>query len=37
LNWSATLQSVGTIVLLRITGLAALDTCGVIPPQVIVP
>ena len=30
----ATLQSVGTVAPLRITGLATLDTCGV-PPQVV--
>ena len=31
---STTLQSVGTVAPLRITGLATLDTCGV-PPQVV--
>ena len=34
LNWSTTLQSVGTVAHLRFAGLATLDTCGA-PPQVV--
>jgi len=34
LNWSTTLQKVGTVAPLRITRLATLNMCGV-PPQVV--